>query len=203
MLVTAVPAAFRRVWPVPVFAVVLIGPAAVLAVHPGPGPLLCLGWALCPVTLRIRRRRGEPTVLVAALSVVVLLGGAMSGSIVASATPAPLMLIGVLALGGSWTRGRLVAGRRSMAAQVARPEEVLDALAVIGTSTREAIAEMRRMLGALRAEPSAGDLLPQPGPQSLKRLAHQAEVAGVVVELAVDGMDVVPPGLWPSVYRLV
>ncbi|WP_242454467.1 sensor histidine kinase [Bailinhaonella thermotolerans] len=83
-----------------------------------------------------------------------------------------------------------------------RPEEAHDALRVIETTSREALTEMRRMLGVLRAgEP--GGLAPAPGLAGLPALAERAAAAGVRVELDVRAPDGLPEALSLAVYRIV
>jgi signal transduction histidine kinase len=67
-----------------------------------------------------------------------------------------------------------------------RPEEAEKALAVIETTSRASLTEMRRLLDMLREE-RPGDLLPAPGLADLPELADQTRRAGLEVELAVDG----------------
>lgn len=83
-----------------------------------------------------------------------------------------------------------------------RPAEAHDALEVIETTSRQALAEMRHLLGVLRdGEP--GELSPAPGLSRLGELVDRAAVVGVPVELSVHGADLVPDSLGVSVYRIV
>jgi signal transduction histidine kinase len=75
-----------------------------------------------------------------------------------------------------------------------RPEEALEALEVIETTSREALADMRRMLGALRTESGVG--------VSLTELADRTAAAGVPVELVVSGVEELPPDLGYDVHRI-
>jgi signal transduction histidine kinase len=96
-----------------------------------------------------------------------------------------------------------------------RPEEAHDALRVIETASRNALVEMRHLLGVLRSgeAPARG---PAPGLRGLADLAEQARQAGVDVELDVrvanghrgtrDGPANgrgLPEGVELSVYRIV
>jgi len=83
-----------------------------------------------------------------------------------------------------------------------RPAEAHDALAVIETTSRQALAEMRQLLGVLR-DGAPGELAPAPGLSGLGELADRAALVGVPVELSVDGAELVPAGLGVSVYRIV
>lgn len=79
-----------------------------------------------------------------------------------------------------------------------------EALASIEATGREALAELRRMLGVLRHDGAQAPLAPQPGMDQVPELLAQARDAGLDVELVVDG-DVVPlpPGLGLTAYRIV
>ncbi|MUN42619.1 sensor histidine kinase [Actinomadura litoris] len=105
----------------------------------------------------------------------------------------------------------LIAVKAGVAVHVAeaRPEEALDALRVIETTSRGSLAEMRHLLGVLRAgsvpdtDPvSAPDLAPSPGLDGLPALAERAAMAGVRVELDVRAGDL-PEGVALSAYRIV
>ena len=76
----------------------------------------------------------------------------------------------------------------------------------IERSSREALVEMRRLLGVLREDDAdhAAALTPQPGIDQLHTLAASMEAAGLPVELTIDGAhDDLPPALELSVYRIV
>jgi signal transduction histidine kinase len=84
-----------------------------------------------------------------------------------------------------------------------RPEEseLLHEVEEIG---RGALAEMRRLLGILRASEDELSLAPQPGVARLPALVEQARAAGVSVELRVEGEELsLPPGLDLAAYRVV
>ncbi|WP_285780413.1 sensor histidine kinase [Microtetraspora sp. NBRC 13810] len=82
-----------------------------------------------------------------------------------------------------------------------RPQEAHDALRVIETASREALVEMRHLLGVLRTDPA--ELGPAPGVEGLPQLADRATQAGVAVELDVRGATGLPQGVELSVYRIV
>jgi signal transduction histidine kinase len=76
----------------------------------------------------------------------------------------------------------------------------------IERSSREALVEMRRLLGVLREDDAgqAAALTPQPGIDQLHALAGSMEAAGLPVDLIIDGThDDLPPALELSVYRIV
>ena len=69
---------------------------------------------------------------------------------------------------------------------------------------RQALTEMRRLLGVLRANNETAQLAPQPGVAQLDRLILDTCAAGVDVALHIDGPPaVLPPGVDLAAYRLV
>jgi signal transduction histidine kinase len=79
-----------------------------------------------------------------------------------------------------------------------------EALLVVERTGREALAEMRRMVGVLRRPEEAPALAPQPSLEHLDRLVEQAREAGLPVELHVEGQAAqLPAGLDLTAYRLV
>jgi signal transduction histidine kinase len=86
-----------------------------------------------------------------------------------------------------------------------QPEEARKALAAVEATSRQALIEMRRLLGVLRdgAEPR-GSLAPAPGLADLEALAAEVARAGVRVEVRIEGAPVeLPAGLELSAYRIV
>lgn len=82
------------------------------------------------------------------------------------------------------------------------PERADQALATVESTGREAMAEMRRILGVLREESSAGDLAPQPGIHDLGRLAES--VSDLPVQVRSEGdLTHLPSGVEMSAYRIV
>lgn len=85
------------------------------------------------------------------------------------------------------------------------PERAADAMAKVSATGREALGEMRRLLGVLQdAGDVGGGRSPQPGLDDLEALVAQVRSAGPRVTLAVDGV----PGAWGpgaglAVYRIV
>jgi signal transduction histidine kinase len=86
-----------------------------------------------------------------------------------------------------------------------RPHEAIGALASIEHAGREALLEMRRLMGFLRPGGSVpGALVPQPGLSELHGLVAQVREAGVPVELRIEGEErPIPAGLDLSAYRIV
>jgi len=81
-----------------------------------------------------------------------------------------------------------------------------DALMSVEQIGRQALTEMRRMLGVMRTgeEQPAAALTPQPGLQHLDRLIAQVEEAGLPVALRVEGeRPELSPGVDLSAYRII
>jgi signal transduction histidine kinase len=73
----------------------------------------------------------------------------------------------------------------------------------LSEEAREALAEMRRLLGVLRHDQPA-DLAPQPELADLPSLVDTARQAGLAVELSVSAaLDHVPSGVGVCAYRIV
>jgi signal transduction histidine kinase len=83
-------------------------------------------------------------------------------------------------------------------------EREREALLVVERTGREALAEMRRMVGVLRRPEEAPALAPQPSLEHIGRLVEQAREAGLPVELRIEGEAVqLPAGVDLTAYRLV
>jgi signal transduction histidine kinase len=79
-----------------------------------------------------------------------------------------------------------------------------DALRGVERAGRTALAEMRRLLAAMRREGDEAELVPQPGLDGLDSLLGEISRAGLPVELHVDGQPVaLPRGIDLSAYRIV
>lgn len=83
-----------------------------------------------------------------------------------------------------------------------RPEESKEALGVIESVSRGALADIHRVLGSLRSEGEA-DLEPSPGLDELPRLVENARLADVQVELDRGAIPVLPAAVQLSAYRIV
>jgi len=94
------------------------------------------------------------------------------------------------------------AARRSVAGN---PDQATAALTQIEATGRQALAEMRRLLGLLRdGQDGTVALTPQPGLAHLDSLLAAAREAGLPVELAVEGEPrQLPAGIDLSAYRIV
>ena len=79
-----------------------------------------------------------------------------------------------------------------------------DALKGVERAGRTALAEMRRLLAAMRSDGDEAELVPQPGLDGLDSLLGEIRGAGLPVELHVDGKPfVLPRGVDLSAYRIV
>jgi len=86
------------------------------------------------------------------------------------------------------------------------PGRAKEALAAISATGRQALAEMRRLLGVLRREEGGGTSAraPQPGIGELGELLDQARGAGLPVSFAVEGdPQPLPSGIALAAYRIV
>jgi signal transduction histidine kinase len=91
--------------------------------------------------------------------------------------------------------------RRKLTEDQASEREALETVETIG---RQALAEMRRMVGVLRQSGEAADREPAPGLTQLSRLVEQFRNAGLPVDVAVTGRpQPLVPGLDLTAYRLV
>ena len=83
-------------------------------------------------------------------------------------------------------------------------EEDKEALGHVEQTGRAALAEMRRLLGAMRSDEDGAALAPQPGLNSLESLLEEVGRAGLPVELHVEGERLpLPRAIDLSAYRIV
>ncbi|WP_158891485.1 sensor histidine kinase [Amycolatopsis anabasis] len=84
------------------------------------------------------------------------------------------------------------------------PEPLTQSFATIRTHAQDALAELRRVLGVLRAEGGGAEPAPQPTLAGVPDLVTGARAAGLEVGTAVTGMPLpLPPGLELSAYRII
>jgi signal transduction histidine kinase len=84
------------------------------------------------------------------------------------------------------------------------PRRASEPLQAIQDTGREAVAELRRMLGLLRGEHATPALTPQPGTAELDELIAQMGAAGLPVRLDVQGAPrPLPPGIELAGYRII
>jgi signal transduction histidine kinase len=85
-----------------------------------------------------------------------------------------------------------------------QPGRVREALGSIESTGREALTELRRLLGTIRPGEGARTFAPQPGLDRLDALVEQVRSAGIAVELTVEGdPQELPPSVDLSAYRIV
>ncbi|WP_191134232.1 sensor histidine kinase [Streptomyces sp. col6] len=104
-----------------------------------------------------------------------------------------LSVITGLADGGSYAAAR-------------SPERAAQALEAIGTTSRQALAELRRLLGVLRDQPENADRTPQPTLDDIDALLEGVRRAGLPVLLRVQGTPPTHPptaGRQLTAYRVV
>lgn len=87
-----------------------------------------------------------------------------------------------------------------------QPERAEQALQAIGSASREALTELRRVLGVLQArdENAPAELSPQPGLRNLEELVERVRETGIPVRLRYRGEPFeLTPGKELAVYRTV
>jgi signal transduction histidine kinase len=78
------------------------------------------------------------------------------------------------------------------------------ALTAVEQAGRTALAEMRRLMGAMQDDGRQAELAPQPGLDSLDRLIDEVRRAGLPVRVHVEGVpSPLPPAIDLSAYRIV
>jgi signal transduction histidine kinase len=82
--------------------------------------------------------------------------------------------------------------------------EMRDALAAIETAGREALAELRRLLGILRRPDDEPALAPVPGLARVGFLVEQVREAGLPTQLDIEGQPAgIAPGIDLTAYRII
>jgi signal transduction histidine kinase len=85
-----------------------------------------------------------------------------------------------------------------------QPERAREALTAIHEVSRQALGELRGVLGVLRADGTGAPLVPSPGLDRLGELAATARAAGIAVDLEREGVPrQVPAGVDAAAYRIV
>jgi signal transduction histidine kinase len=96
------------------------------------------------------------------------------------------------------------AERRSLTHGKVDPESVESVLASVEKTGREALVDLRRLLGLLRQVDDGLALAPQPSLAQLDALIGQVRDAGVSVQLDIDGSPAtLPAGVDLTAYRIV
>jgi signal transduction histidine kinase len=85
------------------------------------------------------------------------------------------------------------------------PASAVSALATVERLSRDALQEMRRLVGLLRTSAEENDgLAPAPGLGEIHRLVAEVVAAGMAVEVITKGpLDEVPPGPALAAYRII
>jgi signal transduction histidine kinase len=83
-------------------------------------------------------------------------------------------------------------------------EQEREALLAVERTGREALAEMRRVVGALRDADESPALAPRPSLSQVDKLVAQAQETGLLVDLEIEGEPIpLPAGIDLTAYRLV
>lgn len=88
----------------------------------------------------------------------------------------------------------------------AAPDQAKKALETISSTGRQALAEMRRLLGVLRTgeHQEAGEYVPQPDVRQIEDLVEQCRGSGLPVDFKVEGTPrPLPSGVELTAYRIV
>ncbi len=84
------------------------------------------------------------------------------------------------------------------------PQRAADAFQAVETSGREALTEIRRLLGVLRRDDEELALAPQPSLRHVSSLVKRLEAAGLPVEVGIEGEQRdLPIGIDLTAYRVV
>lgn len=86
------------------------------------------------------------------------------------------------------------------------PDQARQALETISGTGRQALAEMRRLLGVLRTgdAPETGEYVPQPDVEQIEDLIEQVRAAGLAVDFRIEGTArPLPSGVELTAYRIV
>ena len=84
------------------------------------------------------------------------------------------------------------------------PARAADAFQAVESSGREALTEIRRLLGVLRRDDEELALAPQPSLRHVGSLVRRIEAAGLPVELGIEGDErALPIGIDLTAYRVV
>ncbi|MFC9927281.1 sensor histidine kinase [Streptomyces sp. NPDC127190] len=88
----------------------------------------------------------------------------------------------------------------------AAPDQARTALETISSTGRQALAEMRRLLGVLRTgeHQESGEYVPQPDVEQIDELIKQCRTSGLPVDFRVEGTPrPLPSGVELTAYRIV
>lgn len=88
----------------------------------------------------------------------------------------------------------------------ASPDQARQALETISATGRQALAEMRRLLGVLRTgdSPESGEYVPQPDVEQIEELVGKVRETGLAVDFKIEGTPrPLPSGVELTAYRIV
>ncbi|MFB6711320.1 MULTISPECIES: sensor histidine kinase [unclassified Streptomyces] len=88
----------------------------------------------------------------------------------------------------------------------AAPDQARQALETISSTGRQALAEMRRLLGVLRTGDAqeSGEYVPQPDVEQIEDLVEQVRQTGLAVDFKIEGTPrPLPSGVELTAYRIV
>ena len=92
-------------------------------------------------------------------------------------------------------------GRRSLQQSPAEARQAFDSIESAG---QQALVELRRLLGIVRADGETPELAPQPGLRNLNTLVHGVRDAGLPVSVRIEGRPVdLPAGVDLAAYRVI
>ncbi|MGW0735302.1 sensor histidine kinase [Streptomyces sp. NPDC002851] len=86
------------------------------------------------------------------------------------------------------------------------PDQAKKALETISGTGRQALAEMRRLLGVLRTgeQPESGEYVPQPDVEQIAALVEQVRGSGLTIDFKIEGTPrPLPSGVELTAYRIV
>jgi signal transduction histidine kinase len=84
------------------------------------------------------------------------------------------------------------------------PDQARESLLAVEASGREAMADLRHLLGVLHDDGEGMTLAPQPGAEQIESLVRRVGEAGLPVALRIEGQPrPLPPGINLTVYRIV
>jgi signal transduction histidine kinase len=84
------------------------------------------------------------------------------------------------------------------------PEKALNSLSLIEASSRQAVAELYRLLGLLRDEKQVEKFAPQPSLQQLEKLVADMQNAGLQIEVKIEGeKSEIPEMVDISAFRII
>jgi len=87
---------------------------------------------------------------------------------------------------------------------LADPKGARRAMEAVENAGRQALSELRHLMGVLRPETDNGDLVPQPGVADIPRLVQHLKDAGLAISLTMEGdYTHLPARVDLSVYRIV